>query len=337
MARLSRRQLVLGASLSAGALLGGCGPLPFQQPPPTAVKVYRLGFLSGTNPTAQAGNLDVFRQALGELGYMEGQNLAIEYRWGEGSDAPLVEAAAELARLPVDIIVVSASVPAQIAREATATVPIVLAGGGLDPVALGLAASYARPGGNVTGVTNLVTQLTGKRLQLLKEAAPVISRVAVFWDFATWGSFPAEAWGRDAQAVGVQFYPLELHGPEEFIDAFEVGARDGADALILFPSPLGSTHRAQIIQLAARHRWPAMYDRRQFVDEGGLMSYAASLTETWRRAAVYVDKILKGANPADLPIEQPMRFDFTVNLATAEALGLTFPESIRLQVTEAIR
>jgi putative ABC transport system substrate-binding protein len=186
-------------------------------------------------------------------------------------------------------------------------------------------------------VTNLVMQLTGKRLQLLKEAAPAISRVAVFWDFATWGPFPAERWGRDAQAVGVQFYPLELHGAEEFIDAFEIAARDGADALILFPSPLGSAHRAQIVQLAARHHWPAMYDRRDYVDEGGLMAYAASLTDLWRRAAVYVDKILRGANPADLPIEQPQRFDFTMNLGTAEALGLTFPESIRLQVTEVIR
>jgi ABC-type uncharacterized transport system substrate-binding protein len=335
--RLNRRSFVLGAGAAGVGLLAGCGRLPFQQPPPTAVKVYRLGFLSSTNPTAQAGNLDIFRQALGELGYVEGQNLIIEYRWGDGSNARLVEPAAELARLPVDLIVVSASVAAQIAREATTTVPIVLGGSGPDPVALGLAASYARPGGNVTGVANLVTQLTGKRLQLLKEAAPAISRVAVFWDYATFGPFPAEAWGRDAEAVAVQLHPMVLRGPEEIDGAFETAAREGADALLLNPGVLANENRARIIELAARLRWPAMYDRRGYVDEGGLMAYDASLTETWRRAAVYVDKILKGANPAELPIEQPMRFDFTVNLTTAEALSLTFPESIRLQVTEVIR
>jgi ABC-type uncharacterized transport system substrate-binding protein len=221
------------------------------------------------------------------------------------------------------------------AREATTTVPIVQAGTG-DPVALGLAASYARPGGNVTGVTNLTTQLTGKRLQLLKEAAPAISRVAVFWDAATFGPFPAEAWGRDAQAVGVQLHPMVLRGPEEFDAAFEAAAREGADALLDYPSPVLSAHRAVIVRLAARHRWPAMYFQRQFVDEGGLMAYDASLADRWRRVAVYVDKILRGANPADLPIEQPMHFDFTVNRATAEALGITFPNEILLQVTEVI-
>jgi putative tryptophan/tyrosine transport system substrate-binding protein len=335
MKTLSRRQFVVG---TAGlGLAAGCGQLPFAPSPPTAVRVYRLGFLSGSTAAAQTRNLDIFRQALGEWGYLEGQNLAIEYRWGEGSDAPLVGFAAELVQLPVDIIVVSASVPAQIAREATTTVPIVLAGGGLDPVALGLAASYARPGGNVTGATNLVTQLYSKRLQLLKEAAPAIMRVAVLWDAVSFGPFPAEAWGRDAQAVGVQLHPMELRGPEAFDAAFETVAGEGADALLVNPGVLIAVHRARIIQFAGRHRWPAMYDRRQFVDEGGLMAYDASLTDLWRRAAVYVDKILKGANPAELPIEQPMRFDFTVNLTTAEALGLTFPESIRLQVTEVIR
>jgi putative ABC transport system substrate-binding protein len=337
MGTLSRRQFMLGAAAAASALLAGCAPLPFQQPPPTAVKVYRLGWLSSTNATAQARNLDNFRQALGELGYVEGQNLAFEYRWSEGDDARLAESAAELARLPVDIIVAPASGPAQIARDATTTVPIVLGGGGPDPVVLGLAASYARPGGNVTGVANLGAQLNSKRPQLLKEAAPAISRVAVFWDFASFGPFPGEAWNRDAEAVGVQLHPMVLRGPEEIDGAFEAAAREGADALLLTPGVLANANRARIIQLAARLRWPAIYDRRDYVDEGGLMAYDASLSETWRRAAVYVDKILKGANPADLPIEQPMRFDFTVNLATAEALGLTFPEATRLQVTEVIR
>jgi putative ABC transport system substrate-binding protein len=335
VSRLSRRQFVVGAG--GLGLLAGCGRLPFQQPPPTAVKVHRLGFLRGSDPTAQAQNVDRFRQALSELGYVEGHNLAIEYRWGEGSDARLAAPAAELARLPVDIFVVPSVTVARIVREATTTVPIVLAGTGDDPVEAGLAASYARPGGNVTGVTNLGTALNGKRLQLLKETVPSISRAAVLWNAPTFGPFPLEAWARDAQAVGVQLHLMEPRGPEEFDAAFETAAREGADALLVSGGPLGNTHRAQIIQLAARLRWPAMYQQRQFVDEGGLIAYAASLADLWRRAAVYVDKILKGANPADLPIEQPMTFDFVVNLKTAQALGITFPNEIMLQVTEVIQ
>jgi putative tryptophan/tyrosine transport system substrate-binding protein len=333
--RLSRRQFVGGA---AGlGLLAGCGLLPERQPPPTAVKVHRLGFLRGSDPTAQARNVDRFRQALGELGYVEGQNLAIEYRWGDGSDARLAEPAAELARLPVDLFVVPSVTVARIVREATTTVPIVLAGTGDDPVEAGLAASYARPGGNVTGVTNLGTALNGKRLQLLKEAVPWISRVAILWDTPTYGPFPTEDWSRYAQAVGVQFHPMALHSPAEFDAAFEAAVGQGADSLLVSGGPIGNAHQAQIIQRAARLRWPAIYPQRQFVDEGGLLAYAASLADLWRRAAVYVDKILRGTNPADLPIEQPMTFDFVVNLKTARELGITFPNEIMLQVTEVIQ
>jgi putative tryptophan/tyrosine transport system substrate-binding protein len=337
MSRLSRRAFVGGAGAVGGAVLVGCGQLPFQRPPPTAGKVYRLGFLSGSTPAAQALRLDILLEALGELGYVEGQNLAIEYRWGEGNDARLAEFAAELARLPVDLIVVPSTWVAEIAREATTTVPIVLGGAGPNPVALGLAASYAHPGGNVTGVTNLADELSGKRLQLLKEAVPAISRVAVLWDTATLGPFPLESWSRDAQAVGVQVHPLEPRGPEELDAAVEAAAREGTDALVVGTGSLANAHRPRVLQLVARHRWPAMYFQRQFVAEGGLMAYDARLTDLWRRAAGYVDKILRGAKPADLPIEQPMRFDFTVNLATAEALGIIFPNEIMLQVTEVIQ
>jgi putative ABC transport system substrate-binding protein len=333
--RLSRRAFVVGA---AGlGLVAGCGLLPGRQPSPTAVKVHRLGFLRGSDPTTQARNVDRFRQALGELGYVEGQNLAIEYRWGEGSDARLAEPAAELARLPVDIFVVPSVTVARIVREATTTVPIVLAGTGEDPVEAGLAASYARPGGNVTGVTNLGTALNGKRLQILKEAVPWISRVAILWDTPTYGPFPMEDWSRHAQAVGVQLHPMALHGPAELDAAFEAAVGEGADSLFVSGGPIGNAHRAQIIQHAARLRWPAMYSQRQFVDEGGLLAYAASLADLWRRAAVYVDKILRGTNPADLPIEQPMTFDFVVNMKTAQSLGITFPNEIMLQVTEVIQ
>jgi putative tryptophan/tyrosine transport system substrate-binding protein len=335
VARLSRRQFVVGAC--GLGLVAGCGRLPFHQPPPTAGKVYRLGFMFGSNAAGQTRAVDLSRQALGELGYVEGQNVVIEYRWGEGSDARLADPAAELARLPVDVFVVPSTVVARIVREATTTVPIVLAGSPGDPVAAGLATSYARPGGNVTGVTNLGRALNGKRLQLLKEAAPAISRVAILWDAASSGPYPAEDWSRDAQAVGVQLRPMLLHGPAEFDDAFEAAAREGADALLVPPGPVSAAHRAWIVQLAARLRWPAIYYQRQFVDEGGLMVYEANLADLWQRAAVYVDKILKGANAADLPIEQPMTFEFVVNMNTARELGITFPHEIMLQVTEVLQ
>jgi putative ABC transport system substrate-binding protein len=338
MMLFSRRRFVQGAGVAGLGLLAGCGRWPGQAPPAaTAVRVPRLGFLRGSDPTTQAGTVDIFRQALGELGYVEGQNLVIEYRWGEGSDARLAEPAAELARLPVDLFVVPSITVARIVREATTTVPIVLAGTGSDPVTAGLAASYARPGGNVTGVTNLGGALTGKRLQLLKETVPSISRVAVLWDTPTYGPFPLEDWSRDAQAVGVQVHPMALRGPEEFDAAFEAAVGAGADSLLVSGGPVGSAHREQIIQRATRLRWPAIYPQRQFVDEGGLLVYAASLADLWRRAVVYVDKILTGANPADLPIEQPQRFDFIINAKTAQALGLTIPHNVLLQATEVIQ
>jgi putative ABC transport system substrate-binding protein len=332
---VSRRQFVAG---TAGlGMLAGCGRLPWQTAPPAAVKIYSLGFLHGGNPIAEARTLGMFRQALSELGYVEGQNLAIEYRWGDGSIEQLAEPAAELARLPVDVFVVPSGQVAQIAREATTTVPIVLAGAIADPVAAGLATSYARPGGNVTGITNGGSQLVGKRLQLLKEAAPSISRVAIFWDAATLGRFPAEAWGRDAEAVGVQLHSREVRSIEDFDAAFDKAAQAGADALIGGPGPLFVAHRGPILQFVARHRWPAMYDQRQIVEEGGLMAYTASLTDRWQRTASHVDKILKGGNPAEIPFEQPTRFDFLVTLKTAQALGITFPHEIMLQVTEVIQ
>jgi putative tryptophan/tyrosine transport system substrate-binding protein len=179
--------------------------------------------------------------------------------------------------------------------------------------------------------------LFGKRLQLLKEAVPLISQVAVLWDTTMGGSVPTESWDSDAQAIGVRLRSMGLRGPEEIDTAFEDAVRGGVDALIRGPGPLINAQRARIIQLAAQLRWPAMWDQRRFVDEGGLMAYEASAAETWRRAATYVDKILKGAQPAEIPIEQPMRFDFVVNLKTAQALGITFPNEILLQVTEVVQ
>jgi putative tryptophan/tyrosine transport system substrate-binding protein len=322
--------------VAGGALLVGCGAPALQRAPAATVAVYRVGFLSGGSPSSAVRYLDVFRQALGVLGYVEGQNLAIEYRWGEGSQTILPEHAAALVRLPVDVLVGTSTLVAQAAARATTTVPIVMAGSG-DPVELGLAASYARPGGNVTGITSLGRALNDKRLQLLKEAAPAISRVAVFWTVASPNPAPAETWGREAQAIGVQLQPLEPRGPEEFDDAFEAAAQEGADALFVDLTPVASANAARIVQLAARRRWPAMYYQRQFVEEGGLMVYETSQAEIWRRAAAYVDKILRGTSPAEIPIEQPTRFDFVINLKTAQALGLTIPPHVLLQATEVIQ
>jgi putative tryptophan/tyrosine transport system substrate-binding protein len=253
--RWSRRGFVVGA---AGlGLVAGCGRLPFQQPLPPPVKVHRLGYLSASNPTAAARSLDYFRQALGDLGYVEGQNLIIEYRWGDGDLGRLAEPAAELARLPVDVFVMAGVPVARIARAATTTLPIVMAGG-TDPVAAGFAVSYARPGGNVTGVTDFAGPLFGKRLQLLKEARPSIACVAIFWDAASDGPFPLEARSRDAQTLGLQLHPLQPRGPEEFDAAFDAAARAGADALFVPASPLGNAHLTRIVQLATRLGWPSI-------------------------------------------------------------------------------
>ena len=332
---LTRRQFMHSTAASLG-LLVGCGPQSFPQPPPATVKIHRLGYLSTTDPTTQAHNLDIFRLALGELGEVGGQNLIIDYRWGEGNNDRLIEPAAELARLPVDVFVVPSVVVAQLVREATATVPTVVVGVG-DLVAAELAASHARPGGNVTGVTTLAPQLLGKRLQLLKEAVPSLARVAVLRDALVTSATLVEAWRRDAQAVGLQVHSMDLRSPADLATAFDAATRAGADALLQGPGPLAAANRAETIRFTARLRWPAMYYQREFVDEGGLMVYTASQTDLWRRAAVHVDKILKGASPADLPIEEPQRFDFVLNLQTAQTLGLTIPQHVLLQATEVIQ
>ena len=333
---VSRRQFVQGAGVVGLGLLAGCGRLPGQGEPPAPVKAYRLGFLNGTNAAAATPQTEAFRQALGELGYAEGRNLLIEYRWADGDEARLTAPAVELAHLPVDAFVVPSAGLARIARDASTTIPIVLAGAG-DLVAPGLAESYARPGGNVTGVINLSVQLDGKRLQLLKEAVPSVSRVAVLWDAVGSGPYAADTWGRHAQALDIALLPMEVRGSDEFAAAFETAVREGADALITAPSALAGAHRPRIVELAERLHRPAMYHQRQFVDQGGLMAYDASLSYRWRRAAAYVDKIFKGAQPADLPVEQPTTFDFVINLKTAQALGLTIPPHVLLQATEVIQ
>jgi putative ABC transport system substrate-binding protein len=332
--RLSRRRFVVGA----GAAGLGLALLPSCQNPSSPAReparLYRIGWLHGGIPAVAAGPMEILRQRLGVFGYVEGQNLVIEYRWGQGSDDPMPELAAELVRLPVDLIVVPSITVARAARQATSTIPIVMVGIG-DPVAGGLAASYARPGGNVTGVLDMGRQLSGKRLELLKEVVPSATRVLVLWDPST-TPFPSEREEREAQALGVQLQTLAIRTGDDVDRAFEAETRAHASALLAAAGPALALHRGRIIDLAAQHQLPAIYFNRVFVDEGGLMAYVANLADLWQRAAVHIDKILRGTKPADIPVEQPMRFDFLVNLKTARELGITFPPEIQLQITEAV-
>ena len=298
-------------------------------------KVPRIGHLQvrcGIFPVTEA-----FRQGLRELGYVEGQNMAIEHRCADGQFDRLPDLVAELVRIPVDVIVTGGENAARVARQATRTIPIVIAAGG-DPVELGLVASLARPGGNITGLSLLSLELGGKRLELLKEIVPTASQVAVLFN-------PADATNvrerREmegaARLLGVQLHALEVRGPAEFESAFATAIREGAGALMTLRTFLLERHQTQIIHLAAKSRLPAMYEQRAYVDAGGLISYGPSVPDLFRRAATYVDKILKGAKPADLPVEQPMKFELIINLKTAGVLGITIPPRILFQADEVIR
>jgi putative tryptophan/tyrosine transport system substrate-binding protein len=281
--------------------------------------------------------LEAFRQGLRELGYVEGQNLIIESRYAEGSEERLPDLAAELVRLKVEVIVAGGSSTIRAAQHATRTIPIVMAGS-YDPVGRGLVASLARPGGNTTGVSTLGAELPGKRLELLKETVPQSARVAVLANPAAGGyeSVMHNLTGA-AQALGLQLRVVELRRAEELDTAFATMTREGVDALIVVPDrALMDGLRGRTVDLAATHRLPAMYDGREYVVAGGLMSYGPSLLDMFQRAATYVDRILKGAKPADLPVAQPTKFELVINLKTAKALGLTVPPSLLFQANEVI-
>jgi putative tryptophan/tyrosine transport system substrate-binding protein len=301
--------------------------------------VPRIGFLSLTSPSDRPPLLDAFRQRLRELGWVEGQNIVIDYRYAEGRVDRLPDLAAELVRLKVDLIVASAGTQAATAaKNATETIPIVMIYV-RDPVGTGLIASLARPGGNVTGVSGSAgLELFAKQLELLKETVPKIRRVAIL-------SNPDNAYHQlairevnvAARSLGVQLQLLEARGPNEFDGAFAAMAKERVGALLVLSDAIFGSHRTRLADLAARSRLPAAYGVRESVEAGGLMSYGPSLLDSYRQAATYVDKILKGAKPADLPVEQPMKFELVLNLKTAEALGLTIPPLILFQADEVIR
>ena len=304
-----------------------------------AGKVPRIGFLvaASASDSAYARLIDAFRQGLRDLGYVEGRNILIEYRYAGESHEQLPALAAELVRLKVDVIVSHGTPGPSAAKQATSTIPIVMTSAG-DPVGSGLVASLARPGGNVTGLSLLAPELGGKRLQLLKELLPGLSRVAVLWNSANpYASLVMRETEAAATTLGVQLQALVVRGPEDFEGVLAAATRGRVGALIAVEDPLTIRKRTQIVDFAAKSRLPAMYGVKEFVDAGGLMSYGAHLADLYRRAATYVDKILKGAKPADLPVEQPTRFEFVINLKTAKALGLTIPQSVLIRADEVIQ
>jgi putative ABC transport system substrate-binding protein len=327
MTRVERRGFIVGTLSLLAA------PLAAQAQP--AGKVYRIGTLNLGSPS-RSPLAEAFWQGLRELGYVEGRNVIVEERWAEGRPERLPGLAADLVRLKVDVIVADGTV-ALAAKQATTTIPIVMPLSN-DPVRAGLVASLARPGGNVTGQAFLSEDLGGKWLELLKEAVPRVSRVAVLWHPASGGQGQLRASEAAAQSLGVHFQALKVERADEFSVAFGQARTNRADALIVSSSAFFYQHRTLLVELATKQRLPTIYHHKDFVvGSGGLMSYGPNLQDMFRHAAIYVDKILKGANPADLPVEQPTKFELVLNLKTAKALGLTIPPAVLARADEVIQ
>jgi putative ABC transport system substrate-binding protein len=349
LGELMRKQFAFGAWLLApricpavflglsSMLLAPCFRAEAQQ----SKKVTRIGYLAAADPATDSARSEAIRRALRELGYVEGQNIAIEYRYAAGKRDRYPELVNELLRLKVDIILIAgADYALQAAKNATKTVPIIMLGAGLDPVHAGLVESLAHPGGNITGVTSLAGELVGKRLEVLTEAAPKIARVAVLYD----GTVPdsvfdvKEVLPGAVRTLRLTSQQWQMRSADDFDKAFPAIAKWPADGIYVpRRSPLMRTHEKRIVAFALKNRLPSMYANRQSVDAGGLMSYAADLAESYRRVAYYVDKIIKGAKPADLPVEQPTKFELVINLKTAQQIGLTIPPNVLARADRVIR
>ena len=325
---MNRRAFVTGL----GALLS----VPLAAEAQQSGKVWRIGYFVGSGPNAARDQDQAFRDALAELGYVEGKNVVIESRWAEGRYERLTEIAAEFVRLHVDVIVCVGDPVIGAAKNATTTIPIVMASVG-DPVGRGFVASLARPGGNVTGVSNFAGSLSGKWLEILKEIVPKLSAVAMLRNVGnpTHALFWADAQD-PAKRLGLSVQNVDVHGPDEIDAAFVSMQKQRLGGLVVLPDPLFGARRAQIADLAAKNRVPSVSAFREDATVGGLISYGPSLIANRRRAAMFVDKIFKGAKPADLPVEQPAAFEMFVNLRTAKALGLTIPASLLLRADQVI-
>jgi len=300
-----------------------------------AARIPRIGILSGGSASFNSARLEAFRQRLREHGYVEGKNIVIEYRYTEGKPERLPDLAAELVRLKVDVIVASAQAVLA-AKKASPTMPIVFAGAS-DPVATGLVSSLARPGANVTGLSVMAPDLDGKRLELLKEAFPKDVRVALLFPGGLRGNETLTEMEGVAKALGLKLLSLEVRSLDDFEKAFARAKKERAQALITTPHSLIATQQRQVLDFAAKNRLPAMYHTSEFVEAGGLMSYAPNIADLWRRAADFVDKILKGTKPADIPVEQPMRFEFIVNLKTAKQIGVTIEPNVLVRAQKVIK
>jgi putative tryptophan/tyrosine transport system substrate-binding protein len=323
---------VFGLALSIW-LLALSFPGEAQQP----TKVSRIGFLIAGSPSDIPERTEAFRQGLRERGYVEGKNIVFEYRYAEGKLDRLPALAAELVRLKVDVILSGGPQSTRAAKDATFTIPIVM-GFDNDPVGSGSVASLSRPAGNITGLSTLAPEISGKQLELLKEIVPRLSRVAILGNSTDPGN--AQVVGeteRAAVALGVQQLYLDVRAPEDIETAFRAASKGRADAVLTLPSFLLTSQRKQLVDLAVKSRFPAIYDRREFVEDGGLMTYAVSSTDLFRRAATYVDKILKGAKPADLPVEQPTKFELVINLKAAKQIGVTIPPNVLARADKVIR
>ena len=311
-----------------------CGAVAEAQQP---ARIPRIGILSAASASVLTGRVEALRRRLRELGYVEGKNIVIEIRYADGKRERLPDLAAELISLKVDVIVAGAPAAILAAKKASATIPIVFAAAG-DPVGDGLVSSLARPGGNITGLSNMGSDLDGKRLELLKEAFPKVARVAFLWSpGSTRGNLALTEMEAAAKAVGVKLLSLEVRSLDDFEKAFARAKRDGAQALITIQGGLIVTQQRQVLDFAAKNRLPAMYAESEFVEAGGLMSYAPNTADQWRRAADYVDKILKGTKPADIPVEQPKKFEFVINLKAAKQIGVTMPPNVLARAERVIK
>ena len=318
-----------------GGVAGGLLAAPLAAHAQQAGKVYRIGILEPIPAAQNAANLDALRKGLRELGYVEGRNLVIEYRSADGRAERFPELASELARLKVDLIVTRGTPAAKAAKSATETIPVVMATMG-DPRAI--VASFARPGGNITGVTTFSTELTAKQIELLKELVPHLSRVALLHNMANPAAPPEwEETRKAARSLGVQAALLDVRSDGDLGPAFELAVRQHVDALLIGADGLMQMHRQRIIDLVARNRLPAAYPSREFVEAGGLIAYAVNYPELYFRFASFIDRIFKGAKPGDLPVEQPTKLELAINLKTATTLGLTIPQSVLLRANEVIR
>src|SRR5262245_14736489 len=309
-----------------------CFSAAAQQP----TKVPRIGYLTGATPDGQSARIESFRQGLRELGYVEGKNIVIEYRYAELKPDRVPALATELVRLKVDVIVTGGAGLTRAVKEVTTTVPIVMAQDS-DPVANGFVASLARPGGNITGLSNFAPEISGKQLELLKEVAPKLSRVAVFGTSGTATALSLKEVEPVAGAFGVKLQILDISDPKDIETAFRAAGEGRAGAILVLAGSIFNSNRTQITKLAVKSRLPAIYSHSEYIVDGGLMTYSASQRDLDRRAAIYVDKILKGAKPADLPVEQPKKFEFIINLKAAKQIGLTIPPNVLARADKVIK